>query len=90
MDDKLWFSGCNRWANTGKYEEEPVGTATAMHECTGCPYLAVCKLKQENWVFPVTDEIAAQMDADYRDMTRLTGANVERTLFNECFNEQTR
>lgn len=66
----VYHAGCNRWGNRGENEFEPVGTATAMHECGDCERLSRCPLKQISPVFPCTPEIAKQMESDWKQMIK--------------------
>lgn len=63
-----WWSGCNYWKNQGNVSEEPVGTATSMHECDGCERLDKCKVKQKTPVWLFNDEVEKQMTKFWKDM----------------------
>lgn len=62
--DEVYYSGCNSWENHGANEFEPVGTATAMHECGDCERLPYCKVKQTSDVFPFNAE---EFEKDWKE-----------------------
>jgi hypothetical protein len=66
--DGEYWSGCNRWINQGKHEQEPIGTATSMHECGDCVKLSYCKLKKETSNWKWNEEIEEQMETDWKSM----------------------
>lgn len=51
-----WWSGCNAYRNTGNIKEEPIGTATSIHECGDCDMLSKCKIKQKTPIWLINDE----------------------------------
>ena len=55
-----YYSGCNYNINTG--------TAISMHECGACQYLAVCRLKKETAAWEYNENIAKQIDAEWKKM----------------------
>jgi len=50
------WSGCNYWVNQGKCLEEPIGTATSMHNCDGCAHDGSCPLQKENQMWPYDED----------------------------------
>ena len=52
----IYFSGCNLYINTGDNPDEPIGTATSMHECTGCSRETFCQLRQTYDIFPWNEQ----------------------------------
>ncbi|MEW6770046.1 MAG: hypothetical protein AB1330_01450 [Bacillota bacterium] len=63
----MQWCGVNYWVNTGRVPEEPVGTATSMHECTeDCPGFAFCPFKKADSVWLIESSYGAAVDLFFK------------------------
>ena len=53
---KIYWAGCNYYINRGLNKDEPIGTATSMHDCMSCENLEKCNLKKTTEIWKL-DEI---------------------------------
>lgn len=61
----VYEAGCNYYVNQGNHPEEPIGTATSMHDCSTCHRISYCLIKKETSTWEYNQEIAEQMDEDW-------------------------
>lgn len=64
------WSGCNYYINQGKYDTEPLGTATAMHDCGNCEKVPFCLVKQPTRIFEMSNDIQKDLDMKWVLMRR--------------------
>jgi len=67
------WAGCNYWVNQGSCLEEPVGTATSMHDCEGCERAPSCPLQKETPTWPHDeshDKLSVEVTSEWRRRAR--------------------
>lgn len=62
------WCGVNYFVNLGNHPEEPIGTASSMHECDNfCPEFSVCPFKKDTQVWQLPDSYDEQVTLFLRD-----------------------
>lgn len=62
-----YWAGCNYYVNKGANEAEPIGTASSMHDCSGCEKVSYCKIKKAKPIWIIDEDVKSQMKSDWKE-----------------------